>query len=536
MRIEEFYSELTLPLFAGILSQSLSRHELVALCHELKVETPGYRLEKIGTGDLIGHLWDEAKKSPDLLPRLQAALDRASRERREAQGREGPSRIRSSLRKWEELLERGEFGPSLWAALRDERKSVSLAARKTIREFVREENRARRPSPGPAPEPAMGPRPGPDQRNGDAEEELTAGETEDLRGLTRMVEGLRRLAEEANRETRTLGKSLRRAGDEAQKARELAKKRLEEVKEKEGEIIRLKTALKEREEAGRVAVRELQARPAASPPDSLSHRLHALEKELRRKEHDLQQARSAAEEAGSLRKKAEEDRLTINLAEREKREIEKDLREREEEVAGLRERLRALEEAKKPAPPSRPPREEERLGIFIDVQNVYYTVRDVLGGSRMDYDELRTRVAAGRKIVRSIAYVVQADFGDPESFFQMLQFKGFQVKRRPLKVRADRSMKGNWDMGMALDLIKYAGDLDTIALISGDGDFAEIVPYLKRKNCRVEVYAVERATARELAQAADAFTPIDGDWLLKSAGKNVSGRAAAVGPLPRPCY
>ncbi len=512
MRIEEFYSELTLPLFAGILSQSLSRHELVALCHELKVETPGYRLEKIGTGDLIGHLWDEAKKSPDLLPRLQSALDRASRERRETQVRDGPSRIRSSLRNWEELLERGEFGPSLWAALRDERKSVSLAARKTIREFVREEKRARKDPPAPETKP----RPG----NENAEGELPERDAEGLRGLDRMVEGLRRLAEEANREARTLGKNLRRAGDEAQKARELAKKRLEEVKEKEGEIIRLKTALKEREEAGRVAVRELQARPASEPPDSLSHRLHALEKDLRRKEHDLQQARSAAEEAASLRKKAEEDRLTINLAEREKREIEKDLREREEEVAGLREKLRALEEAKKPAPPSRPPREEERLGIFVDVQNVYYTVRDFLGGSRMDYDELRTRVAAGRKIVRSIAYVVQADFGDPESFFQMLQFKGFQVKRRPLKVRADRSMKGNWDMGMALDLIKYAGDLDTIALISGDGDFAEIVPYLKRKNCRVEVYAVERATARELAQAADAFTPIDGDWLLKSAGKN----------------
>jgi uncharacterized LabA/DUF88 family protein len=511
MKIEEFFSELTHHLLAAILSQSLSHLELIALCRELKVETPGYRLEKLGPGDLIGHLRDDARKRPDLLPRLQAALDRANRECRDRQGREGANKIRSSLRGWLNLLERGEFGPRLWAALRDERIAVNLIARKTIAEFGAEAKAALDSPPPPVRLP---------EADAPAAKKTEEGEGETLRGLRNLIDELRRVGENGEKEVRALEKTLRKSSAEAQKARDLARKRLEEVKEKEGEIIRIKTALKEREAEEQNARRMLESQRPADRPDDLSSHLHALEKNLRRTEHDLKVAENAAREAAVLRKKIEEDRLTINLAEREKIQAEKNLRGREEELAGLRERLRALEFAKKPAAPTRPPREEERLGIFVDVQNVYYTVRDFLGGGRMDYDELRTRVAGGRKIVRAIAYVVQADFGDPESFFQMLQFKGFQVKRRPLKVRADRSMKGNWDMGMALDLIKYADDLDTIALLSGDGDFTEIVPYLKKKGCRVEVCAVKRATARELEQAADCFTPIDGEWLLNKKGSN----------------
>jgi len=522
VRIEDFYSDLTLPLFAGILGQSLSHGQLVAFCHELKVEAPGYRLEKLGVGDLVGHLMDAARKNPDLLNRLQAGLDRANRECMDQQRLAGAEKIRAAFRKWPDLFARGEFGPRLWAALRDERPAVSRIARKTIGEFLEEAKTFREsPPPEAAAERAKA---APENAAKTAEGEAGEGEAEAGRGIRALLDNIREIEETGSRELRTLEKTLRKSFAEARIARDLAKKRLEEVKEKEGEITRLKTALKEKEEGERSARRELEARKAADRHDAISPRLHSLEKDLRRTEHDLTVAQNAAREAALLRKKIEEDRLTINLAEREKIQSEKALREREAELSALRGKLQTLESSKKPPAPCRPAREEERLGIFVDVQNIYYTVRDFLGGGRMNYDELRTRVAGGRKIVRAIAYVVQADFGDPESFFQMLQFKGFQVKRRPLKVRADRTMKGNWDMGMALDLIKSADDLDTIALLSGDGDFTEILPYLKKKGCRVEVYAVQRATARELEQAADCFTPIDGEWLL---GKKRSSGAMA---------
>ena len=75
-------------------------------------------------------------------------------------------------------------------------------------------------------------------------------------------------------------------------------------------------------------------------------------------------------------------------------------------------------------------------------------------------------------------------------------------------------MKGNWDMGMALDLIQLSDDLDTVALVSGDGDFNDLMPYLKRKGLKIEVYGVEGCTAMELKSSADLYVPVDSKWLL----------------------
>ena len=190
------------------------------------------------------------------------------------------------------------------------------------------------------------------------------------------------------------------------------------------------------------------------------------------------------------------------------------LRRKVEELEAARGEIKTLKDARKLSPQKKPARGKERVGIFFDSRNIYHSVAAVFAGARIDFDELYTRIARGRNVVRAIAYVVQTDFSDKESFFKMLEFKGFQVKRRPLKVRADRSMKGNWDMGMALDLIRYAEDLDTIALVSGDGDFYDLVVYLRKKGVTVEVYGVDRSTALDLKGSADLYVPIDANWLL----------------------
>lgn len=162
-----------------------------------------------------------------------------------------------------------------------------------------------------------------------------------------------------------------------------------------------------------------------------------------------------------------------------------------------------------------PPRKggPERVGVFVDVQNMFYAARGQ--NARLDFDVLLQTTTRGRRLIRALAYVVEAREIDQSGFIALLQQKRYEVKRKDLKVRSDGSFKGDWDMEIALDALEMAPLLDVVVLVTGDGDFTGLVQKLKMIGPRVEVYSFPRNTAKELREAADRFVPIDKRMLIK---------------------
>jgi uncharacterized LabA/DUF88 family protein len=159
-------------------------------------------------------------------------------------------------------------------------------------------------------------------------------------------------------------------------------------------------------------------------------------------------------------------------------------------------------------------REIDRVAIFVDVQNVFYTVKEC-HGCHFDYREFWDRVTAGREVAAAFAYAI--DRGDPKQirFQQILESIGFEVKLKPFIQRRDGSAKGDWDVGITIDMIELATQIDVAVLASGDGDFDLVVRKLRdTHDVEVEVYGARKLTAASLIQAASRFVPIEGRLLL----------------------
>ena len=156
----------------------------------------------------------------------------------------------------------------------------------------------------------------------------------------------------------------------------------------------------------------------------------------------------------------------------------------------------------------------DKVAVFADIQNIYYTVKE-RHGAHFDYGVFLREATAGRKLVRANAYAT--DRGDPRQarFQEVLRKLGFEVKLKPYIQRADGSAKGDWDAGIALEMAEYAGRADVLVLASGDGDFAPVVHRLiEQHGVAVDVYGVSELTAASPKQAATSFVPIEGRFLL----------------------
>ena len=158
----------------------------------------------------------------------------------------------------------------------------------------------------------------------------------------------------------------------------------------------------------------------------------------------------------------------------------------------------------------------DRVAIFVDVQNVFYTVKES-HGCHFGYRAFWEQVTAGREVVRAFAYAIDRTDAKQIRFQQILKSIGFEVKLKPFIQRSDGSAKGDWDVGITLDMIEPAEEVDVAVLASGDGDFDLVVRKLRDAHgVEVEVYGVKKLTAETLIQAATRFNPIEGHLLLQS--------------------
>lgn len=151
---------------------------------------------------------------------------------------------------------------------------------------------------------------------------------------------------------------------------------------------------------------------------------------------------------------------------------------------------------------------DQRVGVFVDVQNMYYSAKN-LYDSKVDFSKLLDAAVMNRNLIRASAYVIKADTPDEGDFFEALRRIGYEVKIKELKEFYGGQKKGDWDLGMTIDMIQQAKKLDTIVLVTGDGDFAALVDHLKAEGCRVEVMSFGKSSAKEIREAADNFIDMD---------------------------
>ena len=156
----------------------------------------------------------------------------------------------------------------------------------------------------------------------------------------------------------------------------------------------------------------------------------------------------------------------------------------------------------------------EKVAIFVDVQNIYYTTRQSYQ-RHFNYSAFWTRATAGREVVAAFAYAIDKGDNKQQGFQQILRNIGFEVKLKPYIQRIDGSAKGDWDVGITLDVIEYAAKSDVIVLLSGDGDFDLLLNKARSSyDVTTEVYGVPALTAPSLINAADRFIAIDDKLLL----------------------
>jgi len=148
---------------------------------------------------------------------------------------------------------------------------------------------------------------------------------------------------------------------------------------------------------------------------------------------------------------------------------------------------------------------DQRVGVFVDVSNMYHSAKH-LYQTKVNFGRVLKEAVGNRKLIRAIAYVIKAKSLEEENFFEALSKQGFEVKSKDLQVFLGGQKKGDWDVGISIDAVLLADKLDTVVLVTGDGDFIPLVRYLKlNKGCLVEIMAFGESCSSKLKEEADRF-------------------------------
>ncbi len=151
---------------------------------------------------------------------------------------------------------------------------------------------------------------------------------------------------------------------------------------------------------------------------------------------------------------------------------------------------------------------DQRIGVFVDVQNLYYSARNIYN-ARINFNEVLKEAVGDRRLIRAIAYVIKADMPEEQNFFDALEKAGFEVRTKDLQTFAGGHQKGDWDVGIAMDIIKLMNKLDVVVLASGDGDFAPLLEYLQMSGQLTETLAFGKSTSSKIKELTDHFIDLD---------------------------
>lgn len=493
-RILKYFNKQDLYL---VITDSFSQEKLASFINKIGLDFPGMRISSIPKDDLSMALTEEAYQHPEIMDELISFLNRANQAEIDRIRMSSAQEIRRYIGNVERFYINNNVGNVLWALVCDDRRDVNNLIKGFRKEVIRFAERSR--------------------------EMYDAGQEEigEKTGLETILEEevrsyVRHLEEDAKDNIKVLQRlrgENKRLVDEIEKLQE----RIHELQKVNGRLINEKGMLKKENERLqrqiddlKQEVLRLKQKLQTAPKAKLASELHQVERENKKLLYELEKERLAAKgcsiEKGQLLERLNELQImTYRL---------------EEELGRERQRVADLEKAKQPQVTTIPlrdviPNKGRRLGIFVDGQNVYYSAR-LHYGKRVDYKKLISMLTRDRHLVKAVCYIIEQPDVEQEKFINMLMHSGYTVKTRSLIRRADGSMKANWDVGMAADIINAVdrNSLDIVVLVTCDGDFVDLVRLLKPKGIRVEVAGFPYNTAMELKNVADEFYPIEEDLML----------------------
>ncbi len=155
--------------------------------------------------------------------------------------------------------------------------------------------------------------------------------------------------------------------------------------------------------------------------------------------------------------------------------------------------------------------EHQRVGVFVDAQNMYHTAKN-LYHAKVNFKKVLDEAVGSRKLIRAFVYVIKTEAGDETAFIEALEKSGYEIKIKDLQVFSGGAKKADWDVGMAMDAVILADKIDVAVIVSGDGDFIPLVEYLKiNKGLKVEAMSFGRSTSGKLKEAVDVFHDLEAD-------------------------
>jgi len=470
-----------------VIDDSLDHKGIVKLCNACALSYDGTRTKSVPTPKLVMDLADEFYENEHNAKTIVKALARANSSLIKRVSRLSPKEAEDLLQNEAGRVDEGRIGRMLFALACDARPEVHGLIDRLNEDLLTMEGR---------------------------EEALEEDELEERQPGKREV-GDPRLSE-LDKEKEELAHTRKRL-DELMYERKVLQERIKEAQHKLSASQKVNKTLEE-EKAG--LQRRLDKLSSQGIREDLSSAVHQLTRESRKIQHDLERLLRNGTEQGptpfleALGESIEQVKGLLNdmalRRKKEQAEVKRMFEDIGREVRTLRVEAKRLQE---PEPRVvKPYGETARVGVFVDVQNVFYAARQF--NARVDFEKLLEATVGKRRLIKAIAYVIQSPEVDQTSFVSMLQQKSYEVKRKDLRLRSDGSAKGDWDMGMAIDVIGLADKLDVVVIVSGDGDFVALVNLIKTMGPKVEVFSFIHNTARDLIQAADSYYPIEEGLLL----------------------
>lgn len=151
--------------------------------------------------------------------------------------------------------------------------------------------------------------------------------------------------------------------------------------------------------------------------------------------------------------------------------------------------------------------QDQRVGVFIDTQNMYYSARNLFK-RKVNFKSIVDDAVAGRKLIRAMAYVVGTEGKEEQPFFEALRNSGIETREKPLQEFASGHKKADWDVGLAIDVVQMLDTLDVVVIVSGDGDFQPLVNYVLSRGRMVELMAFGETTSSALQKVVHDYTDL----------------------------
>lgn len=487
-----------------ILKDCLSKNDLEAIANQCRIQYLGTRTAAQGIEALSRDIGQEFFKNPKARELIAHYLAGATQEEISIISKKVPSEILSKLREPQSpMMATGKVGKFLWALLMDERAEVIpiipifiLNVFETIRKFTnilqqikKQETASPKSTFSMPPRSPFPPHPQNLQLKGELEKVK--------KELTFSKEEVEKLGEKNNQlEVRfqDLHNKYKITLSEAQELKHERNNSAKKIRDLEHELTEIESRYKNIEK--------------------LQHQWHQLDRDNKMLRYELEKREKSLEEISQLKAQNDHFQKTQIHLEKKLKNLEILLQEKEEDLAHIKEEIKkeALikKEAKKAVKSPTP-----RVAIFVDVQNIYYAAKEKYEG-KLDFQKLLYETLQGRKLVKAVAYVVITPEIKQTNFISTLESIGYEIKLKNLKIRLDGSAKGDWDLGIAIDTLLLADKMDVAVLVSGDGDFVDLVRMLKAKNIRVEVASFPHNTSGDLIDSVDFHFTLDEKILLPS--------------------